>query len=355
MTSSPETLTTSGKGDQPGGREPVSVPARDSVPVRAQGLELLGRVEGSGHREARYLARRVDGQTIQITPLLYRLLEEIDGRRRFDEIATAVSARIGKRATGEDLQALADRKLRPLGLLRHPDGSEPAVKKLNPLLGIRPRLVVSRPDLTRRLTDPFANLFRPSVVVAVVVAFVVSNAWLLFDKGLASGARQLFFEPWFGILVLALTFASAGFHEFGHAAACRYGGATPGAMGAGLYLVWPVFYTDVTDAYRLSRRGRLRVDLGGLYFNAVFAVAMFGVWTVTRWDALLVLLPIQLFQMVHQLLPLVRFDGSRFRRSRNYCALWKMIPSASRRPECTVLTPWRMATRLGPRAPGTGR
>ena len=43
-------------------------------------------------------------------------------------------------------------------------------------------------------------------------------------------------------------------------------------MGAGLYLIWPAFYTDVSDSYRLSRGGRLRVDLGGLYFNAVFSV-----------------------------------------------------------------------------------
>ena len=40
-------------------------------------------------------------------------------------------------------------------------------------------------------------------------------------------------------------------------------------MGAGIYMVWPAFYTDVTDAYRLPRRARLRTDLGGIYFNAV--------------------------------------------------------------------------------------
>ena len=50
----------------------------------------------------------------------------------------------------------------------------------------------------------------------------------------------------------------------------------PGAMGAGLYLVWPAFYTDVTDSYRLGRGGRVRTDLGGLYFNAIVAVAHRG-------------------------------------------------------------------------------
>src|SRR5688500_18660739 len=80
-------------------------------------------------------------------------------------------------------------------------------------------------------------------------------------------------------------------------------------MGAGLYLVWPAVYTDVTDSYRLGRGGRLRTDLGGLYFNMVFALATVGAWAATGWDALLVLVPLQLLQMVHQLLPFVRLDG----------------------------------------------
>ena len=49
-------------------------------------------------------------------------------------------------------------------------------------------------------------------------------------------------------------------------------------MGAGLYLVWPAFYTDVTDSYRLDRGGRIRTDLGGLYFNAIVVVLTFGWW-----------------------------------------------------------------------------
>ena len=80
-------------------------------------------------------------------------------------------------------------------------------------------------------------------------------------------------------------------------------------MGAGLYLVWPAFYTDVTDSYRLGRGGRLRVDLGGLYFNMVFALAIFGLWWAVRWDALLLVLAAQPLQMVRQLVPFVRFDG----------------------------------------------
>ena len=132
---------------------------------------------------------------------------------------------------------------------------------------------------------------------------------MLFGKGLASATREAFDKPGLLLLVFALTVLSAGFHEFGHAAACRYGGATPGAMGAGLYLVWPAFYTDVTDSYRLGRAGPLRADLGGLYFNAIVAVAISASGGVTGWDALLLVVATQMLQMLRQLVPLVRFDG----------------------------------------------
>ena len=80
-------------------------------------------------------------------------------------------------------------------------------------------------------------------------------------------------------------------------------------MGFGIYLFWPAFYTDVTDSYRLGRAGRVRTDLGGLYFNALVVLASFAVWWLTGWHAVLLLVATQMLQMIRQLLPLLRFDG----------------------------------------------
>jgi putative peptide zinc metalloprotease protein len=272
-------------------------------------VELLGPLRGSAHRTQPHLVRRGDGQTIQLTALLYSVLEAIDGHRTYDDLAAAVTEAAGKQATAEDAQYLVEEKLEPLGLVRRADGSVPEVSRTNPLLALRFRVAVSDPTMTRRLTDPFTWLFRPAFVLAILVTFALSTAWLLFDKGLASPTHQAFDDPALLLTVFVLTLVSAGFHEFGHAAACRYGGATPGVMGCGLYLLWPAFYTDVTDSYRLGKASRLRVDLGGLYFNAVFGVATFALWGVTRWDALLLVLPAQLLQMLRQLAPFIRADG----------------------------------------------
>jgi putative peptide zinc metalloprotease protein len=282
--------------------------AERPAPSRAGGVELFGEVPGSGYRRPPTLVRRTDGQIVQLTPMLDAVVRELEPGRTFGELAAAVGGRTGRSFEADDVAFLVDR-LRPLGLVREIDGSQPELRRANPLLALRCRIVVTDPAVTRRLTAPFAALFHPVIVVAVLAAFAASTTWLLFSHGLAGATYAAFSEPHLLLAVFALTVASAGFHEFGHAAACRYGGATPGAMGVGLYLVWPAFYTDVTDSYRLGRAGRLRVDLGGLYFNAVLSVATVAVWSVTGWEALLLLVASQLLQMVRQLVPLVRFDG----------------------------------------------
>jgi putative peptide zinc metalloprotease protein len=311
--------------------------APERAPERASGLLLIGEMAGSGYREPPALVRRTDGQTLQLTPLLYAVLEAVDGRRDDEQIADLVRERTGRPVSPADVRALVDDKLRPLGLLTTPDGREPELKRSNPLLGLRFRYVVTDPDRTRRLTAPFARLFHPVLVAAVLAAFAAVCWWIFAEKGLASATYQAFRQPGLLLLVLGVTVLSAGFHEFGHAAAARYGGATPGVMGAGVYLVWPAFYTDVTDSYRLGRAGRVRTDLGGLYFNAIVAVAVTGLWWAIGYDALLLVVATQILQMIRQLTPLVRFDGY------HLLADLTGVPDLFHRigPTLTGLLPWR--------------
>lgn len=287
-------LTTAGPSS-PGGRAPAHAP----------GLTFLG-TPSSAHEDPHGLVRRDDGQVLQLTPLLYAVLCELDGDDA-RAVAERVEQRTGRVLTADDVTFLVEERLAPLGVLDGEGPDRPATA--NPLLGLRLRWAVSDPDTTRRITRPFAALFHPVVVAAVLAGFATSLVWLLFHRGLAVAARQALFQPLWLLVLLALTLLSAAFHEFGHAAACRRAGATPGTMGVGLYLLWPAFYTDVTDAYRLDRRGRLLVDLGGLYFNCVFGLVGILGWGVTGVDALLLILPVQVLQMLRQLLPFLRYDG----------------------------------------------
>ena len=306
------------------------------APTRADGVQLIGEMQGSGYRQPPALARRADGQTVQLTPVLYATLSALDGSRGADGIAETVSVATGRSVSADNVAALLA-KLRELGLAVREDGSEPEVKRANPLLGLRMRVTITDPERTRRLTAPFARLFHPLISLPVLLGFTAVCVWVLVVKGLASATHEAFAQPGLLLAVLAVTILSGGFHEFGHAAAAQRGGATPGVMGAGLYLIWPAFFTDVTDSYRLGRAGRLRTDLGGLYFNAIIVVATVGVWWASGYDAVLLVVATQILQMLRQLLPLVRFDG--------YHVLADLtgVPDLFQRigPTLRALVPWR--------------
>jgi putative peptide zinc metalloprotease protein len=274
--------------------------------ARAEGLELLGEVSGSGYRAGAALVRRADGQMVQLGPLMFALLEEIDGRRDPAALAAAVSERLGRRLDAEQVAPIAE-KLAAQGLLA--GSEENAPPRPNPLLALRWKVLFTDPKVTRRISRPFEWLFRPWMVLPALAGFAAVCWFVLIHHGVAAATAEAFHKPELLLLVLGLTIASAALHEIGHAAACRYGGGRPGGMGAGIYMVWPAFYTDVTDAYRLPRRARLRTDLGGIYFNAVIAGLTLAAWLITRVDALLLLVAIQMLEIVKNLSPAIRSDG----------------------------------------------
>jgi len=116
-------------------------------------------------------------------------------------------------------------------------------------------------------------------------------------------------SPALFLLAFGLVVVSAGFYECGHATDCVVGGGRPGRTGAGVYLAWPAFYTDVTDAYRLDRRARLRTDLGGVYFSCLLVLALGGAYALTSFEPLLLIAFLMQIEVVHQMLPFLRLDG----------------------------------------------
>src|ERR687892_301896 len=81
---------------------------RAEVLRRADGIELIGEFEDSGFRHPPLLARRADGQVVQLTELLYAVAEASDGHRDVQAVADAVSERCGRTVTTDNAVFLAD-------------------------------------------------------------------------------------------------------------------------------------------------------------------------------------------------------------------------------------------------------
>jgi putative peptide zinc metalloprotease protein len=320
----------------------------DDRPLLADGVRLLGEYAGTGYVEPQYLAAR-GTQQIQLSRLLHLVADECDGRSSYDDIAGRVSESYGKTVSGDNVRTLVDDKLRPLGVLANADGTSPDVEEADPLLGLKLRREVLHPPTVRALAKLATPVFWPPVVLAVLAGLAFADYWLFFVHGLGQGLRASVQHPAVFLLVMGVVIVSAALHELGHAAACSYSGAQPGGMGMGVYIVWPAFYTDVTDAYQLDRRGRLRTDLGGVYVNAIIVLVLGVTHAVTHYEPLVLLMFLLQVQVLQQLLPFLRLDGyyvvsdlvgvpDLFRRIGP--VLRSAIPFRKPEPEVAKLKPW---------------
>jgi putative peptide zinc metalloprotease protein len=281
------------------------------VPQLTPGVEQLGPYQGSGLTGATYLVRNAHGQVVQVSRLLNQVLTGIDGRSTISEIAVRVTMASGRPVSAGNVEYLLANKLAPLDLLMAGHGaSDHAADKPAPaVLGLKLRRTLVSEAGVQCLARLFRPLFTPAVVVTALYTLLASDTWLLRSGRLGPAFQLVLLKPPLLLLVIGLSILSMLFHECGHAAACRYGGARPGVIGVGFYVIWPAFFTNVTDSYRLSRAGRIRTDLGGVYFNAVFVLMLMTAYLVTGYMPLLPAVFLIHLEIIQQLLPSLRLDG----------------------------------------------
>jgi len=340
-------------------RAPAGTPTTQTVadvgdpPRLAPEVKLAGELEDTGYATQQWIAER-DGAFVQLTELLYRALEQVDGTRSIDEIAKAISDKMQRPYTADNVRRLLQ-KLVPLGLVLDAQGNAApppeGASALRGPLAINLRMALIPREAANRVVWPFTLLYFPPVIIAVVLLALAAHVWLYLVHGVARGANQVIYSPGLILALIGAFVLSAAFHEIGHGAGLRYGGGKVRQMGVGLYLVYPVFYTDITSSYGLGRGARLRADLGGFYFNVIFQLLCVGLFAVTGQEFLLIVVMLLDVEILYQLLPFVRMDGYWILAdltgvpdffTRMGVALRGFLPGA-KKAQLTPLKPWARA------------
>lgn len=204
------------------------------------------------------------------------------------------------RLTGSSAQPLWQRTLqRSLQILRV------QVPLLNPS-----RILTSAVPLVGKLVNPAAiRALRLLLIAAAVVAL------LQFHELRASlPTMQEFLGPQNIVLMLLVFVGVKVLHETGHALTARYFGAECNEVGVMLIVFTPVLYTNVTDAWMLSRRERMLITAAGIGVELVIAAICLLLWRLSSPGLTnSVLLNTILLCSVNTILfngnPLLRFDG----------------------------------------------
>jgi putative peptide zinc metalloprotease protein len=279
-------------------------------PTLAPNVRLIGEMKGTGFEDTQWLVERA-GRFIQVSELVYRIAEHANGQRTLGEIASQVTEATDWIVEAGDVRQLIQDKLMPVGLISGADASissQPNGAVRSPLqVNMRVRLL--SPSIFEPIAGVLQVLYAPPILIPALIAGGIALGWLYFVHGTVRAFDAFLYTPWLILVLLPTALVSGTFHEFGHAAALQYGGGKVRGMGMGFYLMYPSFYTDVTDCYRLGRWSRVRTALGGVYFDLIFVVGIIALYLALEQEFLLVIAVMTSWHMLYQFLPHVRLDG----------------------------------------------
>lgn len=295
----------------PSQQTPASTAAVLERPRLAPGVELAGQLHDSAFAATQWLVQ-LNGHFIQLTALLYQIAAQANGEHTLEEIAAAVAETTNKPVSANNVQYLIANRLIPAGLIADATGTPGLVAREGEIrspLKINMRRRVFGPRVLNPTTSVLQYLYLPPIVIMVLLLTIATQYWAFAIHGLSGAIHQTVARPELFLLLGALGLFVGPIHEFGHAAALRYGGGKVRWMGVGLYLIYPVLYTDVTDSYRLKRWARVRTDLGGFYFTLLYSLGITALYAYTRQEYLLLFLLFADLDILNEFSPFVRFDG----------------------------------------------
>lgn len=171
--------------------------------------------------------------------------------------------------------------------------------------------------------DPFLNKSWPRLqrvgpallryalpLILLIGVYLVSRDWPRYRDSF-SWLFSLEGAAAFGITLVFAKFT----HELGHAWMAKRAGCRVQSMGVAFVVMLPMFYTDVSDAWRVrSRASRLLIGAGGMLAELILAVVALLAWSLLpegplRTAAFLLSSASWLTTLAVNLNPLMRFDG----------------------------------------------
>jgi putative peptide zinc metalloprotease protein len=285
---------------------------------------------------------------------LCQLLSICDGHLERSQAVVAIAAQSNGRYTVEQVEQLTGDFLVPRQVLLDRDALfRPAIagRRLDRYLFIKFRFL--KPGAILPIAARLQWLFEPACWKVSIALILASHLWFYLAlthfhapqlDSLPNSAL-----PWL-LLVLSL---SGMLHEFGHATALARFGGKNAEIGIGIYICFLALFVDLSEAWRLTNRQRVAVDLAGIYFQGmtlIFLAVAFAMTGGALWGCAFLLTDIQIAANLN---PLLRLDGywaiadglgipNLRRRSMQYV----LFPMMRSRPQPSILQVSRKTLRV---------
>lgn len=225
-----------------------------------------------------------DKQVRFVLPTSYiDLVRLLDGKRSLDDAINEFMAQNPGIYEKDWLLKLVKTGLMPKGIVIYPhqDPESAGISRQKR----RAFLYLKLPIIPAHIVDPIARrlgfMYNHAALIAGVTLFIAMHVYVY---AILVPQHDIDFNQLnaAGILILMiLSTLGTFFHEFGHASAAAHFGCRNITIGWGLYIVYTVLWTDVSDAWKLPRKQRAIVDIGGVYFETIILLIMVLAFTYT--------------------------------------------------------------------------
>lgn len=245
----------------------------------------------------------------------YKIFRQFDGTLKLSEVASGGPQGDGPRASITALKTFLT-KLDSYDLLaRGGEGYGPASRKVERGLYLKIHLF----DPTRLLAwlDRTIGWALRAPYIKASFALMMAVTFGLFARWPEVTAYTAYVYAEYGLAPFVLTILTIlALHEFAHGLACKHFGGEVREVGVLMvYYVFPAFYCNVTDIYRIGRRReRLWVIFAGIYWQMLISAMGGLIWllatpyTLLADFSLLVLFG-GTFNIIINCNPLIKLDG----------------------------------------------
>jgi putative peptide zinc metalloprotease protein len=240
------------------------------------------------------------GANYLVGEIVYILLSGLKNKENTDSIIEKIKKNENyKDITINDIQNLLDNQVYPLL------NKETVDKKKNPVKSL---LIIFRPK-NNLVLKFFSRLFLPHFFWTSFLLLICFSGYIIFQEGNVISSLSELGYGW-GITI-AFTIFIILFHEIGHVIAAMRYGVTPKEVGFGVYFIYPAFYTDLSEIWKLNKRYRIIINLAGMYFQMLLNIILFILilYLPSQKALWLSMLFSNMSIMFFNLNPLFKFDG----------------------------------------------
>lgn len=167
------------------------------------------------------------------------------------------------------------------------------------------KLIIS-PKMASKLSIAIQWLFQPYFFWISFLSLTIFALYLNFiyrdEVHLDSlDVKIIPFFIWYSITII--------FHELGHIAACKRFTGNNGGLGFGIYIIYPVFFSDISSIWHATKQEKIIANLAGIYMQMWF-VPLFFLYSILSGDHFFLdFSKLLVFICFIQILPFVRSDG----------------------------------------------